>query len=429
MRPLVPDQSSHKAKDILAPLSTDAPELGFWDHIARTRAEEYLTDEILTACPLPVSLSEPEVSPLVGSFSLDVLPEYSAPGSWATLSDTLRAVDARHDALLSTPSADLTENSGLSAEVPGLATPRPDRLPSPVLPGAIAPPQLGRPRKVRNSRLAYRMQRFWLTPAYRRMVTLVLPCVVLAVGLLALASDPRVQEAARTQYDAAWSAFVDRPSFEVRALRLPDLSPELDFAIRAILEPQLQKSSFRLDLQSLRAEIEALDAIRFADLRLVGDGVLAVTLTHRVPATLWLTGSTLQVLDAEGHRVGFALSRSAAPDLPLIAGDGANTQVAEALALFEAASSLGDRVLGLVRVGERRWDVILTSDQRIRLPEIHAIAAMEKVVALHQAQDLLDRDLMVTDLRNPARPVLQVSDGALETLRASRAYLTEVRSR
>jgi cell division protein FtsQ len=423
MRPINPDQPNTRlAENPGATGLAQDPAIGFWDHIARTRAQEYLSGEVLADCRLPVYPPEPDRTRADIHVSLDVIPETYNPGGWATLSDTLRAVDAR-------PAIDPSDDPSHAPGTPGLATPNTDRLPNPVLPGAVPMQSLSRPRKVRNSRLAYRMQRFWLTPAYRRLVTLGLPGAVMCLAVLILASDPRVQDAARAQYDAAWSAFVDRPSFEVRALRLPDLSPELDFAIRGILEPHLPNSSFRLDLPGLRTQIEALDAIRFADLRLVGDGQLAVTLTHRVPAILWLTEAGLQVLDAEGHRVGFALSRDAAPDLPLIAGDGADAQVAEALALFEAASGLRDRVLGLVRVGERRWDVVLTGEQRIRLPEVQAIAAMEKVVALHQAQDLLDRDLMVTDLRNPARPVLQVSDGALETLRASRAYLTEVRSR
>jgi cell division protein FtsQ len=49
-------------------------------------------------------------------------------------------------------------------------------------------------------------------------------------------------------------------------------------------------------------------------------------------------------------------------------------------------------------VGERRWDVVLDRDQRILLPETEPGRALERVLALDQAQDLLDRDVTV-DLR------------------------------
>jgi len=113
------------------------------------------------------------------------------------------------------------------------------------------------------------------------------------------------------------------------------------------------------------------------------------------------------------------------PDLPLLAGAGAREHVREALALMDAALPLGDRLRGLVRVGARRWDLVLDRNQRIRLPEQGAMQALERVLALDQAQDLLARDLLFVDMRNPNRPVLNVSPGALETLRAIRGTPSE----
>jgi hypothetical protein len=68
---------------------------------------------------------------------------------------------------------------------------------------------------------------------------------------------------------------------------------------------------------------------------------------------------------------------------------------------------------------------VLDRDQRIRLPEAAPVAALERVIALEQAQDLLSRDILVADMRNPARPVLQISAGAMETLRDIRSQSME----
>jgi cell division protein FtsQ len=65
--------------------------------------------------------------------------------------------------------------------------------------------------------------------------------------------------------------------------------------------------------------------------------------------------------------------------------------VPEALALIDAAGPLSDRLRGLVRVGERRWDLVLDRDQRIlSARDRRARRALERVIALDEAQELLD---------------------------------------
>nr|MCW1950205.1 cell division protein FtsQ [Octadecabacter sp.] len=75
------------------------------------------------------------------------------------------------------------------------------------------------------------------------------------------------------------------------------------------------------------------------------------------------------------------------------------------------------RMRGVVRMGERRWDVILDSGQRILLPTENPVPAFERVVALNQAQDLLERDVAVVDMRHPARPTIRLNEQAVANLR------------
>ena len=82
-----------------------------------------------------------------------------------------------------------------------------------------------------------------------------------------------------------------------------------------------------------------------------------------------------------------------------------------------AAGHLSPRLRGLVRVGARRWDMVLDRGQRILLPQNDPENALKRLIALDQAQSLLARDVPVIDLRITARPVLQLSPQALEVLR------------
>jgi cell division protein FtsQ len=72
-------------------------------------------------------------------------------------------------------------------------------------------------------------------------------------------------------------------------------------------------------------------------------------------------------------------------------------------------------------VGERRWDVVLDRDQRILLPETGAVEALEQVLALDEARDLLARNVTVVDMRLPHRPTLRLAPFAVEELRRVRS--------
>jgi cell division protein FtsQ len=51
------------------------------------------------------------------------------------------------------------------------------------------------------------------------------------------------------------------------------------------------------------------------------------------------------------------------------------------------------------------------------LPTNNPIAAFERVVALNQVQDLLERDVAVVDMRNPTRPTIRLNEQAVANLR------------
>jgi cell division protein FtsQ len=167
-------------------------------------------------------------------------------------------------------------------------------------------------------------------------------------------------------------------------------------------------------------QVMQLDVIESIDLRIKPGGILSAVVKEREPAILWRHARGIEILDKTGHRVASVTSRDVRPELPLIAGDGADLAVPEALALIDAAGPILPRVRGLVRRGERRWDLVLDHGQRIMLPAKGAVIAMEAVIALDRAQDMLGRDIAAVDLRNPSRPVMRLGIDARNTIRAAR---------
>lgn len=262
------------------------------------------------------------------------------------------------------------------------------------------------------SRLSYKIERLRLTPGFRFGLRIGLPFVLTFAAATAWLSDAGRRAAIADKYAEIRTSIEERPEFMVQMVAVDGASAPVERAVRAVLPVELPVSSFRLDLPAMRAAIEQIDAVASADLVIRKGGVLDIGVTERQPAILWRSAYGLQMLDPTGHRVATLLDRSARADLPVIAGEGADGHVEEALHLVAAAGPIRGRIRGLVRIGDRRWDVVLDRDQRILLPQDDAILALQRVIALDSAQDMLARDLTVVDMRNPARPTLRLGAAA-----------------
>ncbi len=267
------------------------------------------------------------------------------------------------------------------------------------------------------SRLDYRMQRLMLTPGFRGLVRIGVPLLLIAAIAGSWYSKPENRAQLSSTIANAQREFQERPQFMVRGSRIDGGDPLVEAAVGAYLPSDFPLSSFDLDLDAMRAEIEALEPVKAATVRIGQEGLLEVAITPRVPVAVWRDDETLRLLDADGAVSGRIAVRSERPDLPLIAGDGAEAEIGEALVLFATSGSLLNRVRGLVRMGERRWDLVLDRDQRILLPSDGAASALERVLALNAAQDLLARDVAVVDMRNGNRPTIRMNDAAVIALR------------
>ncbi|MDB6452068.1 cell division protein FtsQ/DivIB [Falsirhodobacter sp. 20TX0035] len=270
------------------------------------------------------------------------------------------------------------------------------------------------------SRLAYRVQRMMLTPIYRRMLRFGLPLLALALVLLIALGSADRRAAIAASFAGLVESVQQRPEFMVNLFRVDGASPMLAEAIRRMMDLKLPQSSFDLDLTGLRDRVMQLDAVQDVDLRVEPGGVLAAHVTERVPVAVWRSGPNVELLDATGHRVMLVGERNDRSDLPLIAGRGANKAMPEAAALMVAAAPIMPRVRGFVRMGERRWDIVLDRGQRILLPVEQPVAALERILALDKAQDLLARDVTAIDFRLKERPVLRLSPHAVAERQAAR---------
>jgi len=285
---------------------------------------------------------------------------------------------------------------------------------------SMTAPQIAPRRDPAPSRIAYKMQRLMLRSGFKRFLRVGLPIVAMTAGVAIVLADADRREALGLKVAEFRRAIEERPEFMVKLMAIDGASPNVATEIRQSLPLEFPVTAFDLDLEAMRAAIAEMDVVDRVDV-IVRSGVLQINVAQRTPAVVWRSLDGVVLLDVGGHRVIPIAARRDYPELPLIAGQGADAHIAQALDILTATGPIATRVRGLERMGERRWDLVLDRNQRILLPEQNPIAALERVIALSKAQDMLARDLTIIDMRNGHRPTIRIADSAIEELRRIRA--------
>ncbi|MEM7422108.1 MAG: cell division protein FtsQ/DivIB [Pseudomonadota bacterium] len=273
-------------------------------------------------------------------------------------------------------------------------------------------------RRPGPSKTVYRIHRIWKKQWVRRLAIVVLPLTVLGAAGYTLATDPSVQRYAKDLHIEVLQALSDRPEFAVRGVRIRGASPVLADRIRRAANVRSGMSSLALNVAFVHDRLAEMGGVRRVEVVLGHDAVLDIAVIERLPAAVWRDEEGgLWLIGRDGVAIAQTESRIAHRSLPLVLGAGGGSGVPEALKIYRTAPDLRDRLRALVRVGQRRWNVVLDRGLTIMLPEQVPERSLARVMAWHYGEELLDRALMTVDMRNVDRPVLRMTPRAAEKYR------------
>jgi cell division protein FtsQ len=155
-----------------------------------------------------------------------------------------------------------------------------------------------------------------------------------------------------------------------------------------------------------RQRIESLSWVEQATVERRLPGTVVVFLKERRPFAIWQNQGKFVLIDRNGQVVA---NQNVAEfrQLPLVVGPGAPAGAATLIDALTDRPELQQRVVAAVRVGERRWNLQLTSGTSVMLPEGHELVALDRLMQLQQQHDLLDRPLAAIDMRLGDRLVLR----------------------
>jgi cell division protein FtsQ len=165
------------------------------------------------------------------------------------------------------------------------------------------------------------------------------------------------------------------------------------------------------DVSEARERLEAQPLIREANVRKLYPGELTIQIKEREAFALWQLNGEVSIISSDGTVID-KMRDGRFAHLPLVVGPGANKRVREYVVLLGEAGSLRSQIRGATLVSERRWTLTLQNDLNVRLPEDNPDEAVRRLERLAREQKLLDKDIILIDMRQPDRVTMRLTEEA-----------------
>lgn len=185
-----------------------------------------------------------------------------------------------------------------------------------------------------------------------------------------------------------------------------------------ILGLDVSPSIFSFDVDKARSLLEQQAWVQSANVQKIYPNRVRILVVEREPYAIWQHDGMMDIVDSTG-RIIVPFQGGIVQDLPLIVGQGAQSAAKMFIQELSAYPQLYDHVRAFVRVGDRRWDLVLDNGVRVMLPENGALERLASLIESGKVQDLFSRDILSVDLRLSDRITVSLSDEALERRRAA----------
>lgn len=199
---------------------------------------------------------------------------------------------------------------------------------------------------------------------------------------------------------------IGHAGFRVEGIEITGAKRMDAMTVYAVALDQRSRAMPLVDLGGVREKLLTYGWIADAQVSRRLPDKLVINIIERTPAAVWQNKGQLTLIDSDGVLLE-PVSVEAMPDLPLVIGEGANTQAPAYRRLLDAAPSLRARVRAATWVGNRRWNLMFQSGETLVLPEDDAPGALARFAALDGSRSLLGKGWVRFDMRDPTKLVVR----------------------
>ncbi|WP_086607954.1 cell division protein FtsQ/DivIB [Erythrobacter donghaensis] len=199
--------------------------------------------------------------------------------------------------------------------------------------------------------------------------------------------------------------------FEVRHVRVTGTSRMDEQQVYARALATRNQAMPDVDVEKLRAELQALPWVKDARVSIQLPHTLAIDIVEREPHAVLEKADRLVLIDPSGVELE-PIAADKAKGMLRLAGPGAAKQARALETLLAAAPALAPKVEAAEWVGNRRWNLTFTTGQLLALPEgeVAAASALVKFARLDGQNRLLGGKVLAFDMRSPPRLYMRLPE-------------------
>ncbi len=176
-----------------------------------------------------------------------------------------------------------------------------------------------------------------------------------------------------------------------------------------------ERSLFSFDVHGAREALRKLPWVYEARVSKAYPDKVLIDIVERTPFAIWQNNGELWLVERDGAKIAPFDDRFAG--LPLVVGSGAAGDAAKFVSMVARHPVIASQVKAHVRIGERRWNLVLQNGVTVLLPEGREEIELAQLAKLEAENSLLSRDIAEVDMRMGDRVVMRLSADAAARLK------------
>jgi cell division protein FtsQ len=213
-------------------------------------------------------------------------------------------------------------------------------------------------------------------------------------------------------FDDLFNSVTQKIGFQVRDVLLSGRHYANAQQIREVISLEYGEPIYRYSPQEIREKLEQINWIRKASVQRQLPDTLYITLEERKPIALWQHQKKHFLVDEEGIVISSEIPPEFA-NLPVVVGNDAPIHAPTLLKLLEKFPEIKARITGIVRVGERRWNLQIDQSCDIKLPEEKPEEGLVRFSLLLKNGKIDTKEVSTHDLRLPKQVIMKLTPSAM----------------
>jgi len=170
-------------------------------------------------------------------------------------------------------------------------------------------------------------------------------------------------------------------------------------SILTSLNADLGTPLFSLDLKEVHERIKDFSWVESASVRRILPNIMEIEILERKPIAIWQNKRKLTLIDAEGMIIETKKIDNFIGLLHVV-GEGANYHADQLQADLSKAPDVRSNLVAAVRYGQRRWNLTLSQNITVKMPERDFCIALSYIEKLIKQGKLFDQKYKMLDLRD-----------------------------